>query len=123
MFETNYAYQFWLDNFLWSFLCMTAVGWFIPKLFWVSKFSLIIRSIFSAIFSVAAMFAIQTLWAALIISLGSSLSAVIELSVNSLSGTLSAFSQIGAETLFGWFAALVARIIALIARDIRASKT
>lgn len=123
MIETNHVYQFWLDNFLWSFLCMVVVGWFIPKLFWVSKISIIIRVIFSAIFSVAVMFVIQTLWAALILSLGSSLSVVIGMSINNLSGSLSAFSQLGAETLFGWLAALVVRIIALTVRDIRVSKT
>jgi len=120
--ETNNVIQFWLNNFLWSLLWMLVVGWFIPKLFWFSKFSLIIRVFVSVVCSVAAMFVIGTLWAVLIISLGSSLSTVIETSINNLSGAISLYSQLGAQTTVGWFAAIVVRIIALIVRDIRSSR-
>ena len=120
--ETNNVIQFWLNNFLWSLLWMLVVGWFIPKLFWFSKFSLIIRVFVSVVCSVAAMFVIGTLWAVLIISLGSSLSDVIETSIYDLSGSISFYAELGAETTVGWFAAIVVRIIALIVRDIRSSR-
>ena len=60
---------------------------------------------------------------ALIYSLGSSLSDVIETSIYDLSGSISFYAELGAETTVGWFAAIVVRIIALIVRDIRFSKT
>ena len=121
--ETNNVMQFWQDNFLWSLLAMLVVGWFIPKLFWFSKLNIFIRFIISAVCSMAAMIVIGSIWAFLMMSFGNSFSAVLKTSIDNLSGSISLFSELGAETMVGWLVAIVVRIIALILRDIRSAKT
>ena len=109
----------WYDNFLLIFIFMLAAGWYIPKLFWYSKYNISIKVFICFLFSIMSMVFAAWILAFLTFCLEYGIYVVANLFFKDFSGGLTLYLEVGGETGAGWLIAIILRIITLIRKDIQ----
>ena len=110
--------EVWIANFIWFFLLMTITGWFVPKIFWISKDNIFSSVLFCFICSFVTMSLTAGVLAMLVNSFEVGFPKMLAAFFSDVWGGIAFRLETGFETGLGWLVTLIIRIITLTYKDV-----
>ncbi|MDA1237932.1 MAG: hypothetical protein O3A15_03165 [Proteobacteria bacterium] len=115
--------EVWISNFIWFFLLMTITGWFVPKIFWVSKDNVFSSVLFCFIFSFVTMALMGWVLALLVYSFEVGFLKMLKAFFSDVGGGIFFSLERSFQTGSGWLITIIIRIISLTYKDVISKKS